>query len=178
MRTFVITLSLISSFWIAACATAVSPPREAYILARDHGWIELTVADADVPAMIPSEGESYTLRPPRYKITVWVDNERFVADAIYPIGELPPYRVNIGFRFPTATGEHEVKVDYYGCDVQDEGVSLAIGQAIVTIQKGFVTPIRFDGTSLQVDGLRESSVVTLDVIDKRLERVEQLLETR
>ncbi len=85
MRTFVITLSLVSSFWIAACATAVSPPREAYILAHDHGWIELTVADADVPAALPSEGEPYVLGPPDCDITVWVDNERFVAESVYPM---------------------------------------------------------------------------------------------
>ncbi len=136
------------------------------------------MADAAIPPAPPREGDVSVLRSPESRITVKIDNEWFVSEPVYPLGDNPPFSVNTGFRFPAPVGQRRVKVVYGGCDGQRDEEGSVSAESIVAVEKGFVTPMHFDGISLVVDGLRKDNVVTLQDIDRRLQRVEQILESR
>lgn len=179
MWTLILTLALVLNLGTAGCARAASSSRKAYILAKDHGWIELTVADDDIPATLPDEeDEDLSPRAPLCQISVQINNEPFMSDYIYPSGELPPYIAETGFRFPAQEGEIHLRLKYSGCDIQDENETNVVTDAVVIVRKGFVTPVTFDGTSLYVETLREDDVLTLEDVDNRLQKIEHLLQAR
>lgn len=171
---------LIVNFVLAGCAGAVSLPREAYILAQDHGWIEITVVDAAVPPAPPSEDEKdYRIGPPSCRVDVLVNGERFLTERVYPVGDQPPYRVETGFRFPVPVGQLTLHVDYSWCDIGDDGKPSSVSvMTPIEVREGLVSPIIFDGLSLFVEGLRDDQAVTLEKLDTRLNRIERLLETK
>ena len=102
-------LLLLTSILSSGCADAVSPARESYIRAQQHGWVELTVEDWAVPPLPPE-----STKPIECQLTVSLNGEEFLSEAVYPHGDEPPYRVQSGFRFPAPTGTHNLVLAYSG----------------------------------------------------------------
>ena len=179
MRATVAILVVVVNFAIVGCANAVSPPREAYILAREHGWLDITVSDPDVPAAPPTDDQKdYRIQPPSCRLSVYLNEERFLSEAISPVGDQPPYRVETGFRFAAPVGQAALRIEYFGCDVVEGKGSGVSDSTLVEIRQDLVVPIIFDGLSMFVEGLREDEAVTLEKLDTRLDRIERLLETK
>jgi hypothetical protein len=178
---FAFTIFLLTvNFVMAGCATAVSPPREAYILARDHGWIDITVSDSAVPAApFSTDEKEYVIRPPVCTVELLLNGERFLSEGVYPVGDQPPYRLESGFRFVAPVGQLALQIEYHGCDVGKDGKAGSVSITTpIEVRKNLVAPIIFDGSSLFVEGLRENEAVTLEKLDDRLNKIERLIRTK
>ena len=177
MRCTLIIFSIILSFTFVGCAKAVSPPRAAYILSKPHGWAEVTVKDEEIPAAPQEKGKEQTEpNPPYCSLTVYHNNERFLSETLYPVGDLPPYKLDTGFRFPLPAGEGQLALHYFGCDVAQEKSDSIIQSSPVFIDERHVTPINFDGTSISVGVNYENKTATLESIDTRIQKIETILE--
>lgn len=176
MRILSLTFALVITLSFVSCAKAVSPSRMAYITAKDHGWIEFSLLDYDIPAALPSENEvDDSPKPPYCSIVIKLNEEEFVSEEVFPLGDQPPYSIDTGFRFPAPAGIFRLSVVYSGCDIEDDEEIQIVLDATVEVRKNFVTPVHFDGSSLIVEALVENEVVTLEDIDNQLRKIEQLL---
>lgn len=146
-----------------ACASTLQERRD-YILAHPHGWVEVSLADPNVPQVPVSEDEPGLARPESCSVEISLDREPFVYGSAYPVGDAPPYTVETGFRFPAPVGPALLAVQYRGCDVADGKASLASAELYVGVEEGRVIEVHFDGAALVADPPRENPVVTLDDI--------------
>lgn len=178
MNKWMIFLPVILNFLVISCASAgISESRTAYIMSRDHGWIELSINDNAIPPRPPGEKEqNYMPTPPYCSVTVSINNEEFIRESVYPYGEQPPYRLNTGFKFPVPTGDYNVEVIYSGCRFAAEGQSAFKYTAHVNIAKNYVTPLQFDGNYVSVGNQFENTQITLEDINNRLNEIEQGLK--
>ena len=145
-----------------ACASTPLERRE-YILAHPHGWVEVTVADAEIPQVPKSEDEPGTLvRPRACTIEVSLDGEPFVYGSSYPTGDAPPYAADTGFRFPAPLGPAELAVEYSGCDLESGKAATVKVGGPVSVERDRVSEVRFDGARLTPLPVRDDSVVTLE----------------
>jgi len=158
----------------SGCATAVSPAREAYILAKSHGWVEITISDTSVPARPPREGDEKEY-PVSCYLSVNVNHENYMRDELYPIGENSPYSIESGFRIAVSEGVSNIEVTYGGCRVVENEVINHTVETTVSIREGWVTPIVFDGDSLAVGVSELNKAVTLESINDRLKNIESNL---
>ena len=156
-------ISLLLCVVFTACAAALPQDRRDYILARSHGWAELTVHDVDVPFLPPSkEKPDEPLFPSTCQVEVFLDNESFLSSYAYPFGEEEPFRVDTGFRFPAPIGLSHMRLSYSGCDVTNGKATSVDIETEIQIYEDFVTEIHFNGNEITVDHPRTDSVVTLE----------------
>lgn len=156
---------LISTFllFLPSCATAASEDRRAYILAHPHGWIEVTIADPfipDVPSRLGSE-EPWQV-PESCTVKVSVNDEPFLSDRAYPIGEHALYRADTGFRFPVSVGATALRFSYQDCRVAENQVVDVRLDALILVEKDKTHEVVFDGQTLETREPRPSTVVTLE----------------
>jgi hypothetical protein len=145
-----------------ACAST-SIERRDYILAHPHGWVEVTVADDQIPQVPKSEDEPGKLvRPRSCTIEVSLDGEPFIYGASYPTGDAPPYAADTGFRFPAPPGAAELVVEYSGCDVESGKAASVRVSGQVAVERDRVSEVRFDGAALTALPVRDDSVVTME----------------
>ena len=171
MRNILTSALLGTLLTTSGCATAVSPAREAYILAKSHGWVEITINDTSVPARPPREGDEKEY-PVSCYLSVNVNHENYLRDELYPIGENPPYSIKSGFRIAVPEGVSNIEFTYGGCKVVKNEVTNHTVETTVSIQEGWVTPIAFDGSSFAVGMSEPNQAVTLESIDDRLKNIE------
>ena len=182
MRSTFIILSLIFNFTFVGCANAVSVQRADYILSKPHGWVEVTVNDEDIPAAPHKKGKEQTEpSPPHCTIIIYHNSERFLSETLYPIGNMPPYRLDTGFRFPLPAGEGQLELHYFGCDIAQENPDNIIPNSLIQsspvfIDERHVTPVNFDGTAISVGVNYKNRTVTLESIDTRIQKIETILE--
>ena len=154
------------------CAHAVSSARKAYITANDHGWIELTVVDKEIPAKELKEGETPgEHEPPTCHITVQLNNESFLSETIQPAGKQPPYSIHTGYRFAAPEGEYLLELQYSICHGK-QPLSQELG---IEVTESHVSPLHFDGTILTSKKSLPDGSITLEEIDDRLRKIEQAL---
>jgi hypothetical protein len=168
-------LSFLFVFLMTGCARAVTLEREAYILARDHGWIELSFEDEGVPGFPRDrEAKDFTLVPPYCSLRVSVNNEPFLSETIYPFGEVPPFRVDSGFRFAVPVGELTVELTYRGCHPVegDKGTEPEVLALVTKIEKGMVTALAYRAGRLYFEGIHKNTVITLGDVYDRLQLLE------
>jgi len=179
------TLSTVLIFIIifSGCATAeISESRHAYILANDHGWIEIEVRHQGIESI--SESEEIAVMP-LCGFVVYLNNEPFFTESVMPFGQEPPYQTDTGFRVPVPVGQFELKLRYSGCSgfaivVDSEGkeVKEAIELELryqVEVKDNMVTEIYFDGKELSLKGFTPDYKVTLEDINEKLIRLERKL---
>jgi hypothetical protein len=148
---------------LPACATAASEDRRAYILAHPHGWIEVTIADAFIPDIPPGEDSDEAWHAPfSCAVRVWVNDEPFLYDQAYPIGDAAPYRAETGFRFPASVGAVELGFSYQGCRVRENEVVAINANTLILVEEGKTHEVIFNGATLEVRTPRPSSVLTLE----------------
>ena len=151
--------------WLAlpGCATASSQDRRAYILAHPHGWVEITISDAYIPDVPPSEdSDDPWSRPFSCGVSVRLNEEPMLRDSAYPSGESAPYSARTGFRFPAPIGATALEFSYSRCRVSgDEVVELEL-QAILLVEENKTHEIVFNGEELAVRDPRPNEVVTLE----------------
>lgn len=165
----ILLLGVILAFLHSGCAMAVSPSRESYILAKPHGWIELTVVDQQIPARPPGKEEDNPApKPPWCKIRVEFNREDFLSDPLFPLGDTPPYYLDTGFRFAVPVGRGTLVVRYNDCRVQDGKLSDKRFVTQVEIQEGFITPVLLNGEDLMVGALTPNTKATLEEVNQRL----------
>ncbi len=147
------------------------------MLSHDHEWVEITIHDNNIPSLPISEDVQEVEQViPICSIDVTFNNEEFLQDRIYALGETAPYTADSGFRFAVPTGFGRLIVNYYGCEVND---SVLISKAIginLEVAKNKITSVYFDGDSLVFEGLEPNDVTTLDSLNKRLVDIESLLK--
>ena len=182
-RLFFIAIAFTAQLITVGCARAISPGREAYILAHDHGWVELSVVDSNIPASLPpkDKDERKTWKPGAPEsctISAKLNREEFLRDQVYPVGENAPYHVDTGFRFPAPVGEQVLEVTYSGCDVRDGEPTVIHLNSAITIRDNLVVPILFDGDLLSAAAPEQNHLVTLDDIDARLRHIEGAVERK
>ena len=166
------------SLGLVSCASAVTPHREAYILAQPHGWIELEVLDTNVPSQLPPKKLSeeqklkWKPKPPTCSMIVTLNNERFLYENIFPFGDTPPYRVDTGFRFPAPIGDLKITISYIGCDIKDSKEISTSFSSTVSVVENMVTPIDFNGETFEFGDFEKNSAITLEDIYLKLEDLE------
>ena len=177
MRIAVIAGVLLIQTMISSCVIGISPARQEYILAKPHGWIELEVADSQIPADPPGKDEKdYVERPPECRVRLKIDREIFLYDWIFPVGDAPPYSVETGFRFAVPVGQGKLKVEYRYCDILEGKLTSLFFQAEIDIVEGFVVPVYLDGSVLTIGAMTENETVTLEEINNRLKNIEDSLQ--
>jgi hypothetical protein len=154
---------LLAAAVVACASSSASVARREYILAHAHGWVEISIADADVPDLpVVRDGKQILVRPDTCSVYVELDGEPFVSGTAYPVGTVAPYRVETGFRFPAPVGSHVLELSYGGCDVEaGERSSTSVELPIVTEERQ-VSEVRFDGQTFRAEPVRVDPVVTLD----------------
>ena len=160
----VLALSLLTS---AACTAAVSPNREAFIRAHEHGWVELRVVDDDVP-LPEGPGSEEGPEPPVCRTRLTLNEEPFLDELLYPFGKAPPYRLETGFRFPVSAGLYAAVLSYSSCDGlsgRDRSVRVTVS---LDVNAQLVTPLFFDGVNLIVEPQVENDAMTLDRVYEKL----------
>lgn len=160
---------------LSGCATAVSPAREAYIRAKPHGWLDITIHDQSIPARPPRENEDKDY-PLSCRLGITINHEHYLSDELYPHGSTSPFTIKTGFRIAVPEGHAKIELSYKGCKVFENEVKTYTAEVIVTIRKGYITPLLFDGTNL-VEGTAELNVaVTLETINDRLKNIESIID--
>lgn len=173
------TILLFSALIIfSGCTVAVSPAREAYILAKSHGWIELSINDSSVPSMPQQKSDNANKEyPTQCSITVSINNESYLSEPLFPSGENAPFTISTGFRITVPEGQSQIKLSYSGCRIENNKLISDDVEAIVQIHEGFVSPIYFDGTNLIVGEIEKNNSVTLEFVDARLRNIEASIES-
>lgn len=158
-----------------SCATAITRPREAYILARDHGWIELTVVDAGIPARVRDiEEPPEPAEPPYCEVKLEVDGEPFLDEVVFPKGSTPPYVVDSGFRFPVPAGTLELTLEYADCHpVPGSEIPPRTARLPLNVAKDTVLALRYDGISLQLEQVKTEQRATLETVNAKLDALLQ-----
>ncbi len=155
--------SLLLCVIVTACAATLPQDRRDFILARSHGWVEISVHDVDIPFLPPSKDKpDEPLFPSTCQVEVLLDNESFLSSHAYPFGDAEPFRVDTGFRFPAPTGLSDMRLSYSGCDVTDGKTTSVEIESEIQIEEGSVTEIHFNGDEITVDPPRIDTVVTLE----------------
>jgi len=165
-RTNILLLLVIS---ISACAASLPQDRRDYVLAHPHGWIEVTLADHDIPYLPPTkEKPDEPVFPHSCYVKVEINNETFLSSYAYPYGEEPPFSVDTGFRFPAPAGVLDLEFTYSGCDVEEGEEITTIMDTVLDVTANHVTEIQFDGDNLIVLPEKKNKVVTLEDIYEAL----------
>jgi hypothetical protein len=160
-------MAVVFSFLFPSCARAISQERRDYILAHPHGWVELSFNDYQIPSIpVQEKKKTVFLKPEQCRVTVEIDDEPYFSDSVYPFGEVEPYRVESGFRFPAPVGLTSLRFFYSGCDVgEKEEESGSVEQLVeITVQENMVHNLAFDGTSLTTSEVTPNKAVTLEDI--------------
>ena len=175
--------ALIFIIIFSGCATAeISESRHEYILANDHGWIEIEVRHQGIESILVDEE---TAVMPLCGFAVYINNEPFFTESIIPFGQEPPYKADTGFRVPVPVGEFELKLHYSGCSgftyVTDsdgkearEAIELELIYR-VEVKDNMVTEISFDGKELSLKGYTTNNKVSLEDINEKLKNIERKL---
>ncbi len=149
---------------ITACAARVSESRTAYITAHDHGWIEFVLRDPNVLSAPAADPSTNGVRPSSCQIQLQYKGESYVSEEVYPTGEVEPFIVDTGFRFPVPAGRGRIEFQYSGCDFDgDEPDKVQLGERI-RIFTNTVTVVEFDGETLFTLENQPNAKVTLDNI--------------
>lgn len=165
-RTNILLLLVIS---ISACAASLPQDRRDYVLARPHGWIEVTLADHNIPYLPPTrEKPDEPVFPHSCHVQVKINNETFLSSRAYPYGEEPPFTVDSGFRFPAPAGMLDLHFVYSGCDVEEGKETSTIIETMLDVTPNHVTEIKFNGEDLVVIPEKKNRVVTLEDIYEEL----------
>ncbi len=188
----IFSMILIFSIFFTGCGAVkadVSTPRRSYIIANEHGWIEIEVKYNEIETISEEDEEEdddeYEPVKPLCWFGLWINHEEFISEIIIPYGEKPPYNVDTGFRFPVPVGKLFVELAYSGCSgysvvLDSEGKEEKVKNKLeitktVEIKENMVTKLYFDGYELFDDGIFSNKKTTLDDIDERLKNIEKKL---
>ena len=167
---------LIAVLGIPGCASAQAvAPREGYILAHDHGWVEIAILDDSVPMYSSTDesGRTTESAPGLCSLTVSLNGEPFLQSPLYPAGSSAPYRVDSGFRFPAPVGLFAARISYSGCrggEYADRNLPFTL-----VVASGQVSAVSFDGDAVETGAPAPDDAVTLQSLDARLDRIERAL---
>lgn len=134
---------------LASCTPWETSKKEPAPAPLAQGWVELTLADSDVPADPISLGAGEVVRPPRCHVDVEVAGRTVLSQPIQPDGSGPPYSVDSTFRFALPAGDHATTVTYAGCRTFGDQLDSREARLRIPVRTGQVTFLRFDGTTLE-----------------------------
>lgn len=126
-----------------------SAPAPAPSPAPSGGWVELVMADGEVPADPISLGDGEHARPPQCHVEVDLGGRTVLSEPIQPSGDQPPYSVASTFRFTAPAGEHSTTVTYAGCRTFGDQLDSREASLRIPVRAGQVTSLRFDGSTLE-----------------------------
>lgn len=162
----------------------ISESRKAYITSQPHGWVEVELFDDQIPSiekpkdLPPEEAAKWKPSPPSScHLVVYLNNEKFLSEDIFPYGDSPPYIVETGFRFPAPIGVFSLQVYYMGCDVELVEKESSFDPSVrklsseIEIIEGYVTTVFTTGDSIKIDLPRENEVITLDDVYNHLKSI-------
>jgi hypothetical protein len=159
-----IFLSLLALVPLTSCASSLPVERRDYILARPHGWIELTIADSNIPEILSKDedGKEVRLRPYSCSVVVEVNSELYMDLSVYPDGAQAPFSVQSGFRIPVPTGDHTIELGYRGYRVDPSGERANLQSTMeISVHEDMVTDIAFGNEAFSYVGEVADEEVTL-----------------
>lgn len=133
----------------------MSDARMNHLMARDHGWIDLTVKSPQ-----PSKEKSLTND---CSVTFSVNGETFLREGAN-FAAADSKGSPVGYRFLAPSGKLDVEVIYSLC-VKEPFV---IKQPL-NLLKDHMAKITFDGRSLTIDGISEYNPTSLEWVRSQLE---------
>lgn len=160
-------MAVVFSFMFPSCARAISQERRDYILAHPHGWVELSFNDYQIPSIpVKEKKKTVFVKPEQCRVTVEIDDEPYLSDSVYPFGEVEPFRVESGFRFPAPVGLTSLRLTYSGCDVgEKEEETGSVEQLVeINVQENMVQNLGFDGSAITTGEVTPNKAVTLEDI--------------
>jgi hypothetical protein len=185
MRIPKILICILIPISLLGCAKKVvaniSDDRKAYILSQPHGWIEIELTDNNIPSTIKpaeltaEESSEWKPSPPSCFLLVRLNNEKFLYEDIFAFGASPPYMVETGFRFPAPIGAFKLEIYYGGCDVEvKDGKPKQSSHKLISdieVMEDWVTTVFTDGDAITIDPPRANTVITIDDVYKKLEKL-------
>lgn len=154
------------------CASAAyeDEDRRAYVLARPHAWVEVTIGDVAIPD-IPRlrEDKVELVAPSQCRFSVSMNGEPWLSDYLYPQGAVAPYFIRSGYRFPVPAGiAVNLRIRYEGCRVREETVASVALTADLFATEDLVYELIFDGDRVSPEPPRPDPVVSLDDVYQAL----------
>lgn len=140
-------LPLAAAVWALASCTPGREPAPEPAHSRE-GWVELRIADPDVPADPVSLAGGAPVPPPCH-LEVELSGRVAVSEALSPSGAFPPYAVDESFRFGAPAGDHVTTVVYAGCRTYQDQLDSVEATLRIPVRAGQVTWLRFDGATLE-----------------------------
>lgn len=141
-------------------AQVAGEERRAYVRARAHGWVEITLADLAIPPVAAGDPEAPVwVRPVQCSLSVELDGEPWFTSSLYPQGESAPYFLQSGFRFPAPVGPQNLRLTYSGCRA-----TAVVLIAPLLVQPGTLYELVFDGSELDALPARPDREVSLEDI--------------
>lgn len=141
---------LLLALTLASCPPfKASESRPGSTARTPQGWVELTVADSEVPADPISLGEGQAARAPQCHVEVDLGGRTVLSKPIEPTGATPPFSVDSTFRFAVPAGEHATTVTYAGCRTFGDQLDSRVARLRIPVRSGQVTFLRFDGSTLE-----------------------------
>ena len=142
---------------VSGCGRAeLSAARKDYVLAKDHGWLELTV---EVP---PGR-----FRPPTNQrhcaLQVDINGETFTQEALYLQGDPGHYSVNTGFLLVAPAGVSTIDLSVGDCAATTLHSTLS-----VTVAKNHMLQLAYNGQTLARTAEQAYLPPTLSSLDQRL----------
>lgn len=158
MKTGMFTKSLVFVllFALSGCGRAeVSDVRNDYILAKDHGWIELAVK-------IPAKALEQRIKGENCMLEASLNGESFIQETLFLQGGDAP-TINTGFLFAAPAVPTEVTLRYSKCLKADQQIS-----ASVVLPKDQLLKLEFDGQKITVAAPVAYQPANLSSLDERL----------
>lgn len=145
---------------LSACGRAeISEERKAYILANEHGWVELSV---DIPpSRIALDGN-----PANCLLEASINGERFLSEPLFPQGN-DKKSIRTGFLFAAPAAQSEVVLTYSGCQQAPSQIS-----GVVPLSKDNLIRLRFDGATLAASVPTPFKPVELADLEQRLGNIQ------
>lgn len=137
---------LAAALLLCSCSSPGRAPEAAAPGGAGSGWVELRLADRDIPAD-PAGAASGV--PPPCRLELALDGRPVLSEALRPQGAAPPYSLDSRFLLRTRAGPYLAAVVYSGCRTVGRQLDSMAAEIPISVAGGRVTRMLFDGARLE-----------------------------
>ena len=162
-----IIFNLILIMLISNCAKAqLSLSRISYLKDQDHGYIEIQLNDDEI-----YETDSNIIELCGLEMSL--NNETFLSETLYPFKNGDNKIIKTGFKTIVPVGSYLMRIKYSDCKIDgNEKVDISF-EKIIHIEKNMIYKYEYGKFNFIENGSSKDSTVTLEDINKKLDRIEQ-----
>lgn len=140
---------------LSGCGRAeVSDARKDYLLAKEHGWVELTLDIA--PPLINPEAQKCVLE-------ATINGETFLTEPLFPAGN-PDKSIKTGFLFVAPAAQNTLVLDYSLCQKTPQQTSIKIN-----LPTNNLVRLNFDGKTLTASAPESYTPASLATLNDKLQ---------